>query len=37
MFDSKIDNNYYQEEAQMINQLEAGIDNVLKTIMKNNG
>jgi hypothetical protein len=37
MFDGKIDNNYYQEEAQMINQLEAGIENVLKTIIKNNG
>jgi hypothetical protein len=37
MFDSKIDNNYYQEENQMLSQLEVGIENVLKTIMKDNG
>ena len=37
MFDNKIDNNYYQEENQMLSQLEMGIENVLKTIMKDNG
>jgi hypothetical protein len=37
MFDNKIDNNYYQEENQMLSQLEIGIENVLKTIMKDNG
>jgi hypothetical protein len=38
MFDTKIDNNYSQEEKQLINQLENGIENVLKTLIpKNNG
>jgi hypothetical protein len=33
MFDTKMDNDYAQEEQQMINQLEVGIDNVLKSII----
>jgi hypothetical protein len=33
MFDTKIDNDYEQEEQQMINQLEVGIENVLKSII----
>jgi hypothetical protein len=38
MFDTRIDNNYSQEEKQMVNQLEVGIESVLKTlIIKNNG
>ena len=33
MFDTKMDNDYEQEEQQMINQLEVGIENVLKSII----
>jgi hypothetical protein len=33
MFDTKMDNDYEQEEQQMISQLEVGIENVLKSII----
>jgi len=33
MFDTKMDNAHEQEEQQMINQLEVGIENVLKSII----
>ncbi len=33
MFDTKMDNDYEAEEQQMMNQLEVGIDNVLKSII----
>ena len=36
MFDTKIDNDYNYEEQVMMSQLEVGIDNVLKSIMKKN-
>jgi hypothetical protein len=34
MFDSKMDKEYNEEEQMMMNQLEIGINNVLKSIMK---
>ena len=34
MFDTKMDNDYNYEEQVMMSQLEVGIDNVLKSIMK---
>jgi hypothetical protein len=34
MFDSKMDREYNEEEKMMMNQLEIGINNVLKSIMK---
>jgi hypothetical protein len=34
MFDSKMDKEYNEEEKMMMNQLEIGINNVLKSIMK---
>jgi hypothetical protein len=33
MFDTKMDTDYEAEEQQMINQLEVGIENVLKSII----
>ena len=36
MFDTKMDNDYNYEEQVMMSQLEVGIDNVLKSIMKKN-
>ena len=33
MFDTKMDNDYEQEEQQMISQLEVGSENVLKSII----
>ena len=33
MFDNKLDGLYAAEEQQMINQLEVGIDNVLKSLI----
>lgn len=34
MFDNKMDTDYQEEEKLMMNQIEVGIDNVLKSIMK---
>jgi hypothetical protein len=34
MFDSKMEKEYNEEEQMMMNQLEIGINNVLKSIMK---